>query len=112
MVVVKLKSWGTGLTIGWGVFREGTGYRGTATGEKGQASVGSYDGYEPLVDVIAKFFRTGEVPIDPNETIEIYAFMTAADESKNLGGSPVTLESVLAKACSQVEQRLAEFETD
>lgn len=95
-----------------GVFREGKGYRGTATGEKGQASVGSYDGYEPLVHVIAKFFRTGEVPIDPNETIEIYAFMTAADESKNHGGSPVTLESVLAKAASQVEQRLAEFETD
>jgi hypothetical protein len=32
------------------------------------------------------------------ETIEIFAFMEAADESKRQGGAPVTLESVLAKA--------------
>jgi hypothetical protein len=32
------------------------------------------------------------------QTLEIYAFMEAADESKRQGGGPVTLESVLAKA--------------
>ena len=32
------------------------------------------------------------------ETIEIFAFMTAADESKAQGGCPVTLASVIEKA--------------
>jgi hypothetical protein len=32
------------------------------------------------------------------ETLEIYAFMEAADESKRRAGSEVTLKEVLAKA--------------
>jgi hypothetical protein len=32
------------------------------------------------------------------ETLEIYAFMEAADQSKRQGGSPVTLQSVLEQA--------------
>jgi hypothetical protein len=36
--------------------------------------------------------------VPAEETIEIFAFMTAADESKKQGGCPVTLASVLEKA--------------
>ena len=36
------------------------------------------------------------------ETIEIFAFMEAADESKRQGGKPVTIESVMTKAKSQL----------
>ncbi|MGK0189740.1 MAG: hypothetical protein ACI9R3_005557, partial [Verrucomicrobiales bacterium] len=36
------------------------------------------------------------------ETVEIFAFMEAADESKRQGGRPVTLESVVAKALQEV----------
>ena len=32
-----------------GIFREGSGYSGKARGEKGEAAVGSFDGYAPLV---------------------------------------------------------------
>ena len=32
------------------------------------------------------------------ETIEIYAFMEAADESKRLGGIPVSLSEILLRA--------------
>ncbi len=39
------------------------------------------------------------------ETIELFAFMEAADESKRQGGKPVTLESVLAKAKAEVAAR-------
>ena len=35
-----------------------------------------------LVIEIAKFFRTGQPPVSAAETLEIYAFMEAADESK------------------------------
>ncbi len=67
-------------------------------GSKGVAPSGGYDGYQPLVVEIVKFFKTGKPPVSAEETLEIYAFMEAADESKRQGGAPVTLESVMAKA--------------
>lgn len=84
-----------------GVFREGKGYSGKVTAEKGEGEVGSYDGYQPLVVEIIKFFRTGQPPVSAAETLEIYAFMEAADESKRQGGAEVTLESVMKKAGSR-----------
>lgn len=81
-----------------GVFREGKGYSGHAKGDKGEGDVGAYDGYRPLVVEFVKMFRTGEVPVSAAETLEIYAFMEAADESKRQGGGEVTLESVLKAA--------------
>jgi len=70
-------------------------YGGRAFGTEGIATVGKYEGYEPLVVEIAKFFQTGEAPVAPEETIEIFAFMAAADESKAQEGAPITIESVI-----------------
>jgi predicted dehydrogenase len=67
-------------------------------GSRGIAPSGGYAGYEPLVEEICKFFVGGPPPVTAEETLEIYAFMEAADESKRQGGSPVTLASVLRKA--------------
>lgn len=83
-----------------------SGYGGTAFGEKGIAPIGSYGGYKPLVIEIAKFFRTRKVPIDPSETIELYAFMQAASQSKKLGGVPVTIESVMDAATAEAAELL------
>jgi predicted dehydrogenase len=69
-------------------------YGGTAFGEKGAASVGDYAGYNPLLVQIIDFFRTGKVPVQPEETLEIYAFMEAAQVSRQNNGAPVTLASV------------------
>jgi hypothetical protein len=77
-------------------------YGGTVFGTKANAPVGDYGGYEPMVVEIVKFFQTGKPPVSPEETLEIYAFMEAADESKRQGGKPVTLESVMSKAKAQV----------
>ena len=49
-------------------------------------------------DKILKFFQTGIAPITPEETIELFAFMEAADESKRQGGKPVKISDVMAKA--------------
>jgi hypothetical protein len=49
---------------------------------KAEAPVGAFDGYGPLVA----------------ETIELFAFIKAADESKRRGGKPVMLADGLAKA--------------
>ena len=58
----------------------------TVFGTKGIAPLGDYGGYEPLVVEIVKFFKTGKPPVTAEETIEIFAFMEAADESKRQGG--------------------------
>ena len=50
-----------------------------------------YPGYEPLLREIVGFFRTGVVPVSPEETLEIFAFMEAAEMSAKRGGDPVTL---------------------
>jgi len=81
-----------------GIFREGSTYAGIARGEKGEAPVGSFDGYAPLVVEIVKFFQTRKSPVPAAETLELFAFMEAADESKRQDGKPVSLNDVLAKA--------------
>lgn len=57
-----------------------------------------YPGYEPLLREIVKFFKTGVVPFPPEETLEIFALMEAAEMSAKRGGAPVTLEEALAEA--------------
>ncbi len=81
---------------GWrGEYREGKNFHGLAKGEKGEAPVGSFDGYEPLVEEIMNSFQTGIAPVTREETIEIFAFMEAAEASKAKGGAPVKLKDVL-----------------
>ena len=81
-----------------GTFREGKGYEGRAEGTKGSSPVGAYDGYAPLIAAVVPFLKTGLAPVRPEETLEIFAFMEAADESKRRGGAEVTLAEVLEKA--------------
>ena len=77
-----------------------------ALGERQQKSgeAGKYEGYTPLVVQIVKFFQTGKPPVDAQETLEIMAFMEAAEQSKHQGGAPVSIESVMKRAKQQVEK--------
>lgn len=72
-------------------------YGGTVFGSEGNLVLGPFDGYEGLAVKIAEFFQTGKPPVDEVETLDIYAFMEAADESKRTG-SRVMLKDVIAKA--------------
>ncbi|QEG42810.1 Oxidoreductase family, NAD-binding Rossmann fold [Roseimaritima ulvae] len=81
-----------------GIRKGKSGYGGTAFTTEAVQAVGTYQGYRPLVVQIAKFFRSGKPPIDAEETIELYAFMQAADESKRQGGAPVRIADVLQQA--------------
>jgi len=75
-----------------------SGYGGTIFGDKGISEVGKYPGYGPLVEEIIKFFKTGKAPVPAEETIEIFAFMSAADVSKEQGGAEVSVPNLIAKA--------------
>jgi hypothetical protein len=48
-------------------------------------------GYEPLVKEIVRFFETGRPPVPNEETLEIFAFMDAAQRSKEAGGKPMRI---------------------
>jgi predicted dehydrogenase len=87
-----------------GLRTKGAGYGGTAVGEKATEQIGGSAGYRPLVVQIGQFFRTRQPPVDPRETLELYAFMEAADESKRRGGTPVPLAEVLEKATTAARQ--------
>ncbi len=50
-----------------------------------------YTGYQNLVKEIIQFFQTGKSPIDEQETLEMFAFMDAAQRSKDSGGTPTKL---------------------
>lgn len=82
-------------------------YSATVFGDKGVSTAGIYGhgvpvngvvpttdkyvGYEGLAIEIAKFMKTGVVPVTPAETLEIFAVMKGAEESKAKGGAPVPL---------------------
>ncbi|MCD0463332.1 Gfo/Idh/MocA family protein [Roseiconus lacunae] len=92
-------TWNNGRIGTFHGMRNGSrGYGGTAFGDKGIRPIGDYGGYRPLAVKIAEFFETKQSPIDPKETIELYAFMAAAAASDADGGHPVTIASVLKKA--------------
>ncbi len=112
LTVTRIHSEGNDVAVGlWKDGRIGTfrgirqgkrGYGSTVFGTKGIVPGGSFDGYEPLIEEIVKFFKTGKPPVSKAETLEIIAFMEAADESKRNGGCPVTLKSVMEKATQKV----------
>ena len=73
-------------------------YGGTAFGTEGNLTLGPFSGYDHLLIEIINFFRTRKSPVRDEETLEIYAFMEAADESKRKNGRTVTLDAVMKQA--------------
>ncbi|MHA4844981.1 Gfo/Idh/MocA family protein [Flavitalea antarctica] len=95
------------LVVGtWNDNRIGT-YRGTrfgkgdmgvtVFGEKGIEKLDKSPGYDPLWQKIIGFFDSGVVPVSEEETLEVLAFMEAADESKKTG-KEVKLKEVFDRA--------------
>jgi hypothetical protein len=48
-----------------------------------------------------KFFQTGVAPVPPEETIEIMAFMQAAQASKDANGAVIKIADVMAQAAKK-----------
>ncbi len=105
--VRRVKTDGVDLVVGvWkagriGTFRDlrggKTNFQTIIYGKKSMAT-GKSSGYAPLLVEIVKFFKTGTPPVSSEETIEIYAFMSAADESEAQGGAAISISEVIKKA--------------
>jgi len=80
-----------------GIRKGRAGFGGTVYGSKAIGSVGKFEGYKPLVVAILNFFRSGELPVPERETVEIYAFMEAAQQSKSQNGKQVSVTEILKK---------------
>jgi predicted dehydrogenase len=61
------------------------------TGDTGTTETTGAAGSDSLVPAIAEFFHTGRSPVDVSQTIEVIEFMTAAQLSKERGGTEVKL---------------------
>ncbi len=117
--VTRVSTEGTDVVVGvWkdgrvGVFRGmrvgKRGYGGVAYTDKAIVKIGSFEGYEPLLVQVVEMFRTGKVPVDYAETLELYAFMSAADVSKQRGGVPVSIEEVVEQAERAADAKLAQL---
>ncbi|MGJ1285018.1 Gfo/Idh/MocA family protein [Sphingobacterium spiritivorum] len=64
--------------------------------EQENVKLGEFKGYEPLLHKIVDFFDSGEPPVDGAQTLEICAFIEAADISKNNNGKAVELSGISA----------------
>jgi hypothetical protein len=56
-----------------------------------QSKANTQEGYRPLLVEIVKFFETKQPPVPNEETLEIFAFMDAAQRSKAAGGAAMKL---------------------
>jgi Oxidoreductase family, NAD-binding Rossmann fold len=118
--VTRMHTEGTDFVAGqWADGRVGS-FRGIRDGKAdyglvvfGSKSIdvgGKYDGYLPLVMRILDFFAGGDAPVTPDETIEMFTFMEAADVSRDHGGAPVTLESVKETALIEAKKIVAKLD--
>ncbi|MBI5769708.1 MAG: Gfo/Idh/MocA family oxidoreductase [Verrucomicrobia bacterium] len=90
--------WKDGRTgVVYGVRNGKAAYRVTAFGTTAvRDSKEGYD-YAYLMKEILAFFKTRKAPVPLAETVELMAYMEAADESKRAGGALVSIADVIAK---------------
>lgn len=84
-------------------------YGGSAFTENGVVDAGTYEGYEVLLTEILKFFRTGIAPVSEEETLEIFTFMEASNESKREGGRIILLEDTYRKGYKEALELLKDY---
>lgn len=82
----------------YGIRTSGTPHKVVIFGEKGVSEQENSGDYANLVVEVVKFFQTGAAPVSPEETLNLFAFMEAADESKRRGGAVVSIEEVMVAA--------------
>ena len=66
-------------------------FRKNAKGQSAELAPITGADYSPLLVEIVKFFQTRVPPVPNDETLEIFAFMDAAQRSKEAGGKPMVV---------------------
>lgn len=79
-------------------------YGGMALTDKGMVEAGNNEGYDVLLVEIMKFFTNKQAPVTKEETLEIFAFIEAADMSKKNGGKPVSVQEAMKKGQKEAKK--------
>lgn len=108
MVVGK---WRDGRIGSFRGIRDGkSSYGGSALTDKGVVPAGGYKGYDVLLVEIVRFFKTKVAPVSEKETLEIFAFMEAADMSRKKGGGIIRLEDAMKKGRGEAAKLIKKIE--
>lgn len=108
IVVGQWTSGRTGTLRGIASAKQGYGL--VVFGEKQIATDGRYEGYAPLVAQIGDFFLGQPAPVTPEETLELFTFMKAAELSKEQGGAPVSVKATFEEYSKMAEDLLGGHE--
>lgn len=81
-----------------GIHRGKASFGVTVYGKESVVQLAESPNYADLCIAIARFFKTGVPPVSEAETLEVLAFMQAADVSKARDGVSVSLAEVLEQA--------------
>lgn len=109
-VDVVVGKWADGRIGSFRGIRNGSsGYGGTAFTSKSIVPVGPYQGYEMLLREILKFFQTRVVPVSEKETLEIFTFMEASNESKRQGGRIISMEETYRKGTKEAQKLIRQL---
>lgn len=117
--VSRMSSDSTDVVVGkWGDGRIGT-FRGLQQGKSvyggtvftpgGTVETGTYAGYEVLLDQIIDFFKTRIAPVSEKETLEIFTFMEASNESKRRGGRVIFLDKTYCKGIKDAKKLIKKW---
>lgn len=93
--------WQNGRVGTYRSIREHTGKTGlgaTVFGTQQIAHCNDYYDYHALCHTIAQFFLDRKPPVAAAEMLEVFAFMEAAEQSRQQGGAPVSVAAVLEAA--------------
>lgn len=85
-------------------------YGGTVFTKSGAVDMGKYLGYEPLLEETLKFFKTSVSPVSEKETLEIFTFMEASNESKRNDGKIILLEDIYRKGLAESRKLLSDLD--
>lgn len=95
---VVVGKWKDGRIGSYRGVKKGYYYAFSLFGTKGVIQRTGQAGYGPLVAHICEFFKTGKPPVPREQTLEIYAFMEAADASLKAGGKPIAIADIMQAA--------------
>jgi hypothetical protein len=84
-------------------------FGGVAFTYQGAFQLGNNVPYDALLKNILTFFKTKTSPISEVETLEIFTFMAASNESKKLGGIPVSMQKTFVKAQQEAQKILRRY---
>lgn len=84
-------------------------YGGTVYTENGFEAAGGYEGEIGLLKAVFNFFENDVLPVEPEETVEIFTFMKASNMSLARGGKSVSMDEAYKAGLKEAKKILKKY---